>query len=124
MTRLWRLGRPCAEIPTAGGRSQVRARLPSPVAGVLGAEADMDGPGGRLLSCDSADHVKPGQTETQPQRPGSDSTLRAQAATHSAIQCPRNLSSGSLGATSEAPGILTAPGDLEQRPRSQRRSCC
>lgn len=123
-TRLWRLGRPCAEISTAGGRSQVRARLPGPIAGVLGAEADADGPGGRLLSCDSADHAKPGQTETQQQRPGSDSTLRAQAATHSATQCPRHLSAGSSGATTEAPGILMAPGVLEQRPRSQRQTCC
>lgn len=97
---------------------------PGSVAGVLGAEADADGLGGRLLSCDSADHAKPGQTETQQQRPGFDGTLRAQAATHSAIQCPRHLSSGSLGATNEAPGILKAPGDLEQRPRSQRQSCC
>lgn len=82
MTRLRRLGRPCAEISTAGGRSQVRARLPGPLAGVLGAEADADGPGGHLLSCDSADHAKPGQTETQQQRPGSDATLRAQAGSH------------------------------------------
>lgn len=45
-------------------------------------------------------------------------------ATHSATQCPHHLSSGSLEATTEALGILTAPGDLEQRPRAQRQSCC
>lgn len=79
MTRLWRLGRPCTEISMAGGRSQLRAQLRGPVARVLGAEADADSPGRRLLGCDSADHAKPGQTETQQQRPGSNSTLHAQA---------------------------------------------
>lgn len=52
----------------AGGRSQLRARLPGPVARVLGTEVDADSPGGRLLSCDSAPGPKCLGVKTKPRR--------------------------------------------------------